>query len=573
MSERTRHENHDRVRTGDGRLVEPYVLEGYFDRWSNYIPGYYDENGDYHLGYGYYDETGGWRVAYGYYRPDGTWVDTEQPVEQGERPTRQEGDDALETITDEMLRKSGARETPKDGDTLEVAHLWGDQVLAVETYPEPTDVTVGGARENDFTIDESELASDALPLVRWESGAYTLVISEEMSGTVSDGRREWSIAEVVEEGIARPVGPSGRYALSIGAKSSARLRVGSNEFVIRFVRMPAGAGTRAAPIDRETVPYYGISAAMHLAFLMLAMTLPSQAGALNLDRHAALDRFAGMTLQPEKEENEEALGLEKKKDEGAEKHAGPEGKAGKKEAAERDRRMAVKGPPETEEVKVKKARDRAVAMNAGAMKTLQNSQVSSMFSDEAKSVGRDAVAAIGHLDGDEPGDAAGSFGLGVGGPGRGGAGDDDSEGIGDLPVGAGSGPSGGATCKPYPECAKADLGENKGNAAPVVYSPPPDVPPSISKDLIRRVVRQHRRELKYCYESRLQVDPSLEGQMVVKFTISTSGDVISAVVEKSTVGDVQMEQCVTGKIRHWTFPWEDYRQVVSVNYPFNFARQ
>ena len=88
--------------------------------------------------------------------------------------------------------------------------------------------------------------------------------------------------------------------------------------------------------------------------------------------------------------------------------------------------------------------------------------------------------------------------------------------------------------------------------------------------MIRRVVRQHRRELAYCYEKSLQTRRDLYGTVTVNFSIAASGQVIAATVEKSSLGSAQVESCVTGKIRHWNFPSHGMA-LASVRYPFRFA--
>jgi TonB family protein len=118
----------------------------------------------------------------------------------------------------------------------------------------------------------------------------------------------------------------------------------------------------------------------------------------------------------------------------------------------------------------------------------------------------------------------------------------------------------------------ADLGQNEEQET-VVYSPPPEVTGPLSREIIRRVVRQHRREIKYCYEKELQSNPELAGRVTVNFTITPSGDVVSALVKESSLGNTAVEQCMQNKIRHWTFPGTEQPGMVQVNYPFNFSAE
>jgi TonB family protein len=98
----------------------------------------------------------------------------------------------------------------------------------------------------------------------------------------------------------------------------------------------------------------------------------------------------------------------------------------------------------------------------------------------------------------------------------------------------------------------------------------PAVQGSLDKEIIRRVVRRHRRELKYCYERRLKEKPDLEGEIELKFTIMPDGTVSATTVAKSTIGDDEVEKCVAKKVKRWVFPKPKGGGIVIVRYPFNF---
>jgi TonB family protein len=93
---------------------------------------------------------------------------------------------------------------------------------------------------------------------------------------------------------------------------------------------------------------------------------------------------------------------------------------------------------------------------------------------------------------------------------------------------------------------------------------------SLEKSEIRRVIRKHRAEYRYCYEKALNANHDLNGKIVVKFVISPSGAVSVATVVESTIGDRAVEQCVAGKIKRWVFPQPRDNGLVIVRYPFLF---
>ncbi len=99
----------------------------------------------------------------------------------------------------------------------------------------------------------------------------------------------------------------------------------------------------------------------------------------------------------------------------------------------------------------------------------------------------------------------------------------------------------------------------------------PVVKGSLDKEIIRRVVRQHRNEVRYCYEKELQKDPNLGGKVDVKFVIAATGKVQSAVVAGSTMGNAAVEGCIAKKVKRWVFPQPKGGGIVVVKYPFVFT--
>ena len=96
---------------------------------------------------------------------------------------------------------------------------------------------------------------------------------------------------------------------------------------------------------------------------------------------------------------------------------------------------------------------------------------------------------------------------------------------------------------------------------------------SLDKELVRRVVHANRGQVRYCYESLLYKFPSLSGAVTVKFVIAATGKVAAAAIAQSTVGNAQLEACLAGRVRTWTFPKPRGGGVVVVNYPFKFAQE
>jgi TonB family protein len=90
-------------------------------------------------------------------------------------------------------------------------------------------------------------------------------------------------------------------------------------------------------------------------------------------------------------------------------------------------------------------------------------------------------------------------------------------------------------------------------------------------DVIRRVVRAHINEVRYCYNQGLARDPSMRGRVTIGFTIDRTGRVPAAAVQDSTIGDHEVADCVAKAVRRWPFPTPPGGGHVMVTYPFVFA--
>lgn len=544
------------VRLPDGSLVECYTMVGEYDEAGNYHPAYYDEEGQYCEGYIFIDDHGDYQVLYGYYDPQGEWISSEEDVYLGPSDT--------EVYTESYFSDTG-------GDTLEVAFLWRDHVLGVTSFPKARTVLVGANEENDFVIEDQAIPSDAYPLVSFGAdGSYSVTLTPHMQGLVQNGDERYSIQEVISGGMAPSSSEvSGAYALPIGARTSVRIDLGDNTFLIRFSTLPAIIGGGFS-IERAPIMYVGASAVVHILLLMLVLTWPDNARGIDLDAFGANDRFVQMMIKPDQEEEDDVKPdwLGAGDEEEAAKHTGDEGQAGKEDSDQSDKMLQIEGPTDNKEIELKKIRDTEIAMSAGAMAIFNDNQVGSMWGSGDQSVGSDAIHALGGLTGDSVGEAKGMGGLGLHGAGRGGGGTSE-RGIGMANVGTAGRGGGGRGGKGYGK-NEANLGD-RNTLQPKIVPGRPAITGSLDREIIQRVVRQHRREITYCYETELQKNRNLAGRVLVRFTISANGSVVSATTAETSMNNASVERCINDRIRRWVFPEPKGGGIVIVNYPFNFS--
>jgi TonB family protein len=118
--------------------------------------------------------------------------------------------------------------------------------------------------------------------------------------------------------------------------------------------------------------------------------------------------------------------------------------------------------------------------------------------------------------------------------------------------------------------AKTNGGESDPQTEPRVLPGRITRTGSLPKEVIRRVIRKHRREVLDCYQRELKKDDTLGGRLLVSFTITKTGRVVAVSTKKDTVGNKRLSQCVTSKIRRWVFPEPTGGGIVRVTYPFVF---
>lgn len=90
--------------------------------------------------------------------------------------------------------------------------------------------------------------------------------------------------------------------------------------------------------------------------------------------------------------------------------------------------------------------------------------------------------------------------------------------------------------------------------------------------MIRRVVRANIGQVRHCYERALEVNPSAEGTLTVRWVIGGDGRVLASGVVNDPIGDASLSECVASAVRRWSFT-VPADTVVTVSYPFALSRE
>lgn len=94
---------------------------------------------------------------------------------------------------------------------------------------------------------------------------------------------------------------------------------------------------------------------------------------------------------------------------------------------------------------------------------------------------------------------------------------------------------------------------------------------TLDKEIIRRIVRRHVNELRYCYEQDARSHGSQTGRIVDEFTISPSGRVVSAEQKMAAMINSPAERCFLDAIRRWEFPQSMGGEGAIVSFPFTLV--
>ncbi|MCB9591317.1 MAG: AgmX/PglI C-terminal domain-containing protein [Sandaracinaceae bacterium] len=463
----------------------------------------------------------------------------------------------------------------------EVVVMWGDMsVLHVEHLSPPRSFFVGEG-DVDYLVESTVLGSGRMPVTTAVGGGVAVVVPDGAEGDVTVGDHTMTLADLAAQGKLQPcpeMSGAMQYPLPDGAVAKVRYKG------FTFMTKSTAAGKRVGggvEVEWKRYVWTAVSLGVHGAFLLMFYFLPPRPASLSLDLLSADSRLVEYLMEPPETQEEETpdwLEEEEQQDDNeggtGKRHRDEEGAMGEEASKKTNNRFGIEGPQDNQDPQMAREQAREQAANVGAIGVLRaltgswNSPTSPYGADQA--LGNDPMSAIGALMGDQIGSNFGFGGLGLRGTGRGGGGTGEGTiGLGNLgTIGHGGG---GGTGSGYGRGA----GGLRGRSArvPTIRTGNADVRGSLSREVIRRVIRRHINEVRFCYEQELNSRPDLEGRIMVSFIISPTGAVQSATVGNTTINNARVESCVTTAVRRWTFPAPDGGGVVGVNYPFVLSSQ
>ncbi|MFO0686690.1 MAG: AgmX/PglI C-terminal domain-containing protein [Sandaracinus sp.] len=483
------------------------------------------------------------------------------------------------------IAATGPAINPADVETMaiaaEVVILWGDRsVLHVAHLSPPRAFTIGepGQRETpDFVAPGLLSGGERMPLTVEVGGNVGVVIPPGATGDVRVGEVVQSIEALRAAGKLAPcalLAGAEQYVMPAGAVATVRLQ--GFTFVTRATTAGKRVGAETETSFRAQL-WTGLSLAVHSAFLLMFYFLPPSASALSLDLVRPDDRLVQYLMTPDETVDEPvpdwvepSASTETEGGTGT-AHDGESGSMGDEHAAHTTSRYGIQGPEDNEHPVMARERARDEARQAAsAFGTLLtqagafSSPTSPYGADQA--LGADPLSALGALMGDQTGANFGFGGLGPSGTGRGGGGTGlGTIGLGHLgTIGHGAGTGGGDG---YGDGVASFHGGPR-HVLPHIGTGEAEVRGALSREAIRRTIRRHINEVRFCYEQQLSQRPDLAGRVTVSFIISSTGAVSSSGMQSTTLNNAAVESCIVSSVRRWTFPAPDGGGVVGVNYPF-----
>jgi TonB family protein len=416
---------------------------------------------------------------------------------------------------------------------------------------------IGGGRDADAPAPVEHL------LIEPHGDAYLVHTRSGMSGEVQQGTERVPLHRWIEER---------GESFALPDDTHVWLKLGWMTFAISTAEAAAPVGPPPL-VFRWSEQKYLVCTGLALALtLLLAWFLPPDAQALSMDRWGPDVRFLQARIIPPEPPPAPPGPAGAAGGTAGQAASGPEGAAGTPRARRRQARLARARPARTlAQQQADRRREIQQLAWLGRWRPDPGTAMGQLL-QAGSALGEDAEEVLGAMMSAPVGESHGIGGLGTKGTGARGAGTgEDPLGTGALHTiggcGASSGCDGGSGGIPHV------IGRLQPRRAigPQVIGGVTEVRGSLDKEIIRRVVRRHLPEVRFCYEQELPRAPTLAGRVAVNFTIAATGKVAAAVVQSSTLGNARAESCVVSAVRRWEFPQPQGGGIVIATYPFNFV--
>ena len=441
---------------------------------------------------------------------------------------------------------------------LEVRFMWGTQMVGEYfLHPgKPSTFSVGTAADVNFIMGDAKLDGPKFDVIHSDGHSFQVRFNGKMNGELQRQGETFELKTLAKSGKASNEGDAN--AVTLQADDFIWVDLGA--VTVEVCQQPVPKAVFVPFL--ETVDYTALNIMLAMFFIgglfvVSALNREAEGDAFADELSADNQNLVKLLIKPPDEQKNpflQKLAKEKAAEVPA-AHSGAEGQMGRKDTSKKDGRTAPKAID-------KNSKDMARLM-AAKIFGKGGGGIASIFGHAG--LGGELQAAMGHMTGTQVGDANGLGGLGLRGGGGGGGGTGNTIGIGAVGTkGTAGGNEGYGTGAGIMGAKKmVDIGITSGQ---------PETDGSIDKEAIRRVIRSHADQIRYCYELQLPSHPRLGGKIAVKFIITGNGTVATSSVAQTTVNNPDFEQCVAGRVKTWLFPKPKGGGTAVVTYPFVFKQ-
>ncbi len=454
---------------------------------------------------------------------------------------------------------------------VELRILWGDTLLDAGTFVAPkTPVLLGDDSRCAFRVAGPNFPEGAFPILRHEAGDYRFAFTPSMLGGIVEGPGSpvQTFAELVKSRKAVPEDAfEGAHAVSVPRKGVVRAELGSGLRVEACYRRPP----KPAVVPWwEKLDYRYLNLLLVLLFLLGGFIVAAKTTSRDLDLvqddlAKGQQRMAKFVMkapeaQPKVNPYLEKLKQDLKKErsgEAAERHKGEEGQMGRRDAPKTNGRSAPKAiDPNAKELVKNSGLLAALSKGKG-----QSGGLSTVFGKGG--LGGDLKGAVGNMFGPVVGDSYGVGGLGLKGNGTGGGGSGETIGIGAVGTKGRGGGMGGYGS------GVGGLGSKRDRDV-AISTGETKILGAIDPELIRKVIRDHQDQVRYCYEQQLTLNPKLSGKVSIRWQINSDGRASGPMMEASetTLQNDEVGRCIMSRIVTWEFPKPKGGGIAIVKYPW-----
>jgi TonB family protein len=443
---------------------------------------------------------------------------------------------------------------------VSLSFLWGGDQRVGEFFLPPGEkksFSVGSAAGVDFVMGDGRLGSPRLEVLRTDGQTYSVCFTGKMKGELIRDAETLSLEAVIESGKASHEDTG--YTLALEADDVFWVDLGGVTMEVSFQPVPKRVYVPLADsVDYRALNIFLLMFFAGTMFVIGAMNRSGEDDAFADDLNGDQARLTKLIIKPpETQKNHFLEQLNQQRAQQQQQQAAQATTEPKKPI----RQTPDKPPPRRGTMDPKKKAENLIKdLFHGPGKSVAGLfSTPGMNSDLRNAISNvNVTAMVGN-----PGGVGGLVTKGnPGGP----SGPGNTIGIGAIGT---IGRAGGD--KDYGQKSGTLTGKQTVDVG-LAASEPEFKGGSLDKDLVRKVIQDHKQQIRACFESLLNQYPDLNGKVQTQFTIGAQGLVLQSSVTQSSTGSKELDTCVASHVRLWEFPKPKGGGTVVVSYPFIFKQ-